>query len=280
MRKPHNKMSRLKTALVHVELVVLAAIVIYPLVWVLGASFSPTGGLASASAIPAHATSQNYLDLFVGTDYPRWYLNSFIVASTNSLASVILAALSAYAFSRLRFRGRKAGLALMLVLQTFPAFLTAIAIYILFLNFGLLDSLAGLVIASVAVQLPYNVWLLKGYMDNISISYDEAALTDGASRTQIFTKIILPLSSPMLIFVALTQFAVPWMDFILPRLLITSPQNRTVAIGLYDLIVDPTRNDFTVFAAGAVLVALPITILYIVLQRYLISGLTAGGEKG
>lgn len=275
-----TRQSRLTTVLVHLELLVAAAIVIFPLVWIVGASFSPTGGIGSATAIPHNATVANYLELFTGTDYGRWYVNSLIVASANSLVSVVLAALSAYAFSRLRFRGRKSSLVLMLVLQTFPAFLTAIAIYILFLNFGLVDSLVGLIIASIAVQLPYNIWLLKGYMDNISISFDEAALIDGANRNQIFLRIVLPLTSPMLIFVALTQFAAPWMDFVLPRLLISSDKNKTVAIGLFNLISDPFRNDFTVFAAGAVLVALPISVLYIVLQRYLISGLSAGGDKG
>src|SRR5699024_8531242 len=112
-------------------------------------------------------------------------------------------------------------------------------------------------------------WLLKGYVDGISTSFDEAALIDGASRTRIFTRIILPLMKPMLTFVAITQFAVPWMDFILPKLLISSPQHKTIAIGLFEII-----------AAGAVLVAVPITIVYIVLQKHLISGLTAGGEKG
>jgi len=193
---------------------------------------------------------------------------------------VVLSAFNAYVFSRLRFRGRSAGLLVMLVLQVFPSFLTAIAVYMLFLNLGLLDSLVGLVVVSVAAQLPYNTWLLKGYMDNISTSFDEAALMDGASRLQVFRIIVLPLTKPMLTFVAITQFAVPWMDFVLPQLLISSPEKKTIAIGLFAMVNDATRNDFTLFAAGAVLVAVPITILYIVLQRYLISGLTVGGEKG
>lgn len=167
-----------------------------------------------------------------------------------------------------------------LVLQMFPAFLTAIAVYMLFLNFGLLDSLVGLVVVGIAAQLPYNIWLLKGYLDNISPSFDEAALIDGASRTQIFTKIIIPLASPMLTFVAVLQFAAPWMDFILPRLLISSEEKKTVAIGLYSMIIDQTRNEFTLFASGSVLVAIPIAVLYIVLQKYLINGLSAGGDKG
>lgn len=270
----------LARAAVHCELVVMAAVVVYPLVWVVGASFGPDKGLANASAIPAGATLDNYRELLTGTDYPRWYLNSLIVATANAVLSVVLSAFNAYVFSRLRFRGRSAGLLVMLVLQVFPSFLTAIAVYMLFLNLGLLDSLVGLVVVSVAAQLPYNTWLLKGYMDNISTSFDEAALMDGASRLQVFRIIILPLTKPMLTFVAITQFAVPWMDFVLPQLLISSPEKKTIAIGLFAMVNDATRNDFTLFAAGAVLVAVPITILYVALQRYLISGLTVGGEKG
>lgn len=269
-----------KTVLIYIELVVLAVVVLYPLVWIVGSSFGSTGGLANASAIPENATLKNYVTLFLETDFPRWYANTLIVATINMVCSVILSAFSGYVFSRMKFRGRKASLLVILVLQIFPTFLTAIAVYMLFLNFGLLDSLAGLIVVSVAAQLPYNTWLLKGYIDDIPSSYDEAALLDGASRTQIFFKIVLPLTRPMLTFVAVTQFAAPWMDFILPRLLISSSENKTIAIGLYSMIADQTKNEFTTFAAGAVLVAVPITVLFIVLQRYIISGLSAGGEKG
>lgn len=272
--------SALKSVLVHLELAVVAVVVIYPLIWIVGASLGPGKGLANATAIPDGATLRNYVELLTSTHYPRWYLNSFLVATANMVLSVPLSAFSAYVFSRMRFRGRRAGLLAMLVLQIFPSFLTAIAVYMLFLNFGLLDSLVGLVVVSVAAQLPYNTWLLKGYMDTISSSLDEAALLDGASRTQIFVRILLPLTRPMLTFVAVTQFAVPWMDFILPQLLIRSPENKTIAIGLYAMVNDQTRNEFTLFAAGAVLVAVPITLLYVCLQRYLIHGLAVGGDKG
>lgn len=265
--------------LIHVELVIVAAAVLYPLIWIVGSSLGSGKGLANATAIPADPTLDNYVRLFADTDFGRWYLNSLFVALANMTVSVLLSAAAAYVFARLRFRGRKVGLVTMLVLQIFPTFLTAVAIYILYLNIGLLDSLVGLVVASVAVAIPYNIWLLKGYIDGISPSLDEAALIDGASRWQVFTKILLPLMVPMLTFVAVTQFAVPWMDFILPKLLISSPQNYTVAIGLFDMIADQTRNDFTTFAAGAILVAVPITLLYMLLQRFLVSGLSQGGDK-
>ena len=270
----------LKTTLIYIELIVVAVIVIYPLMWIVGSSFGSSKGLANASPIPANTTWNNYIHLFRNTDFPIWYMNTLKVAAANMVFGILLSTLGAYAFSRFKFKGKKASLLTILILQMFPTFLTAIAVYMLFLNFGLLDSLTGLIIVGVAAQLPYNIWLLKGYIDNISLSFDEAALIDGASRTQIFIRIIMPLASPMLTFVAVLQFAAPWMDFILPRLLISSEEKKTVAIGLYSMISDQTKNEFTLFAAGSVIVAIPIAILYIVLQKYLINGLTAGGDKG
>ncbi len=275
----HRTRSRLLTALIHIELAIVALIVLYPLAWIVGSSFGSGRSLAQASAFPDDPTLANYVRLLAETDFARWYGNSLIVAVSNMALSVLLSAAAAYVFARLRFAGRRTGLLVMLVIQIFPTFMTAIAIYILYLNFGLLDSLAGLVIASVAAAVPYNIWLLKGYLDGISTSLDEAAVLDGASHRQIFTRILLPLMTPMLTFVAVTQFAVPWMDFILPRLLISSPHNYTVAIGLFQMISDQTRNDFTTFAAGAILVAVPITVLYMLLQRFLVAGLAQGGEK-
>src|SRR5699024_684057 len=143
------------------------------------------------------------------------------------VGGVLLAALCGYVFSRVRFRGRKAGLLGILILQMFPTFLTAIAVYMLFLNFGLLDSLTGLALVSIAAALPYNTWLMKGYTDNLPESLDEAAALDGAGRMTILLRILLPLMRPMLTFVAITQFAVPWMDFILPRLVLQSPEKQT-----------------------------------------------------
>jgi len=271
---------RLASVFIHLELTVVALIVIFPLMWVVGASFSPGDGLASVSPIPTEATIEHYTNLFTGTDYGRWYLNSLYVAVINTIGSVVLAALCGWVFSRIRFRGRKVGLLGILILQMFPTFLTAIAVYMLFLNFGLLDSLTGLALVSMAAALPYNIWLMKGYTDNLPDSLDEAAAIDGAGRLTIFWKIILPLMRPMLTFVAITSFTVPWMDFILPRLLLQSTEKQTVALGLFDMISDQYSSEYTTFAAGAVILAVPITILYIVLQRYLVTGASAGAEKG
>ncbi|MBO3734367.1 sugar ABC transporter permease [Glycomyces niveus] len=271
---------RVTTALLHLQLLAVAVVVVFPLLWVVGSSFGPGGGLANAGPIPADATLDNYAELFTQTDYGRWYLNSLYVAVLNMAGSVALSALCGWVFARIRFRGRKASMLGILILQMFPSFLTAIAVYMLFLNFGLLDSLTGLALVSIAAALPYNTWLMKGYTDNLPASLDEAAALDGAGRLTIFRKIVLPLMRPMLTFVAITSFTAPWMDFILPRLLLQSSDKQTVAIGLFQLITDQYANDFTTFAAGAVVLAVPITILYIVLQRHLVTGAMAGAEKG
>jgi arabinogalactan oligomer / maltooligosaccharide transport system permease protein len=271
--------NRINSIFLHLWLLIGAAIVIFPLIWVVGASLGPSGSLANARPIPEHATIGNYVHLFRDTPFLRWYLNSLYVAVGTMIGGVLLSGLCGYVFSRIKFRGRKAGLLTLLVLQMFPTFLTAIAVYMLFLNFGLLDSLTGLILVSVAGALPYNIWLMKGYVDSLPASLDEAAMLDGAGRMTIFLRIILPLMRPMLKFVAITQFTFPWMDFILPRLLLQSQENQTVALGLFQMITDQYANDFTTFAAGAVALALPITVLYIVLQRYLISGAAAGAEK-
>ncbi|MEV3938429.1 sugar ABC transporter permease [Glycomyces sp. NPDC049804] len=271
---------RATSALLHLQLLAVAVVVVFPLLWVVGSSFGPAGGLANAGPIPADATLDNYTELFTQTDYGRWYLNSLYVAVLNMAGSVALSALCGWVFARIRFRGRKASMLGILILQMFPSFLTAIAVYMLFLNFGLLDSLTGLALVSIAAALPYNTWLMKGYTDNLPASLDEAAALDGAGRLTIFRKIVLPLMRPMLTFVAITSFTAPWMDFILPRLLLQSSDKQTVAIGLFQLITDQYANDFTTFAAGAVVLAVPITILYIVLQRHLVTGAMAGAEKG
>ena len=270
----------LSTVLIHLELLVVAAIVIFPLLWVVGASLSPGDGLGDASPFPVEATLTHYVSLFTDTAYGRWYLNSLYVAVFNMVGSVVLAALCGFVFSRIRFKGRKAGLLGILILQMFPAFLAAIAVYMLFLNFGLLDSLTGLALVSVAAALPYNIWLMKGYTDNLPASLDEAAALDGAGRLTIFVRILLPLMRPMLTFVAITQFTLPWMDFILPRLVLQSADKQTVALGLFQMISSEYANSYTTFAAGAVILAVPITVLYIVLQRYLVTGASAGAEKG
>jgi arabinogalactan oligomer/maltooligosaccharide transport system permease protein len=260
-------------------LIVLAVAILYPVIWIVGAAFNPGSSLASATAIPKHPTLNNFIRLLEETDYKRWYLNTLSIAFVNMTVSVLLVGTMGYVFARLKFAGKRVGLLAILILQMFPSFMGMIAIYVFFLNFGLLNQPLALVIIYSAGQIPYNTWLIKGYLKNVSVSLDEAAQIDGATKLQIYTKVVLPIMFPILTFVAITQFMAPWFDYILPSFLISSTQRKTLAVGLYELINTQTNTNFTMFAAGAVLVAAPIAILYLFLQRYLIDGLSAGANK-
>jgi arabinogalactan oligomer/maltooligosaccharide transport system permease protein len=267
------------TALIYIELVIVAVIVIYPLLWVIGSSLNPLNGIARSSIIPENPTLDNYLRLFQKTQYGKWYLNTFYVALVTTIFSIVIHTMTAFVFARFNFRFRKSGLLLVMILQMFPSFMGLTALYMVALNFGMLNNLNMLVIIYVAGGIPQNIWLVRGYMLNIPRSMDEAASIDGVTKMQLFFKIILPLSMPIVFFIAVTSFMGPWMDYMLPRYLINMNERRTLAIGLFDLI-NGQNADFTAFCAGAVLVAVPITALYMVFQRFLLEGLMAGANKG
>lgn len=272
-------LKKVKTVLIYVELIFVAALILVPVIWIVGSSFGNSTSLASASMIPKEPTLRNYQMLFEKTNFKQWYLNTLKIAVINMVCSTILSTLTAYVFSRFRFKGKTAGLMSIMVIQMFPSFMSMTALYILFQNFGLLDNLYGLAFIYIGGQIPYNTWLMKGYLAGIPFSLDEAALIDGATRLQIFRIIIIPLALPMITFLAVTTFMSPWMDYVLPRLLISSDNKKTLAVGLYELISGNTNSNYTMFAAGAILVAVPITILYMALQKYLIYGITAGATK-
>ncbi|QKS73358.1 sugar ABC transporter permease [Paenalkalicoccus suaedae] len=258
-------------------------IIAYPLLWTIGMSVNPGRSLFAASMFPESWSFEHYRWLFF--DDPRgrylmWYQNSLFVASLTSLFSVIVAALTAYAFSRFTFKGRKNGLYILLVLQMFPILMAMVAIYLLLSMIGLIDNLWGLIIIYVGSSIPMMTFLVKGYFDTIPRELDEAARIDGAGPLRIFFTIMLPLAKPILAVVALFQFMTPFMDFLLPRIILRSEENFTLALGLFNFVSNEFDNNFTRFAAGAILVAIPIAAVFLFLQRYLISGLTAGGTKG
>ena len=264
---------------VYALLIFMALLVLTPIVWIIGASFNPMSSLLSATAFPENPTVLHYVKLIKETKFVYWYANTLKIALINMAISVVLTSMTSYVFSRFRFKGKRAGLLSILILQMFPSFMGMMATYNILWQLNLLDTHSGLILTYAAGQVPYNTWLVKGYLANIPRSLDEAAKLDGASNLRIFTQIVLPLMKPILIFVALSQFITPWMDFIFPRMILSSPEKKTLAIGLYDMINANTNNNFTTFAAGAILVAVPITILYVCLQKYLIQGVTAGANK-
>jgi len=268
------------TILLYLLLIFLSLIVIIPIIWIIGSSFNQGGTLAGASMFPSNPTVRHYVALFRETDYLRWYWNTFKIAVIHTIFSIFLSTSMGYVFSRFIFKGKKVTLILMLILQMFPSFMSMIALFVLFLNFGLLDTHWALILVYSAGQIPINTWLIKGYLTSVPKELDESAMLDGASKLQTFTRIIFPLITPIVSFVGVTAFITPWMDFIFPRLIISSNENLTLAVGLFNMIVGDETNDYTMFAAGAVLVAIPITILYIAMQKFLIEGITAGASKG
>ncbi|MDF2473262.1 MAG: sugar transporter permease [Anaerocolumna sp.] len=272
--------NKINWLLIHLELILVALFVIIPIVWIIMSSLNTGNGLASASFIPKELTFDNYKRLFTDSNYSKWFLNSFIVAALNAVISVMLIMLTAWIMSRFRFRGRKTGLMAILLLSMFPTFLSMTAIYTLFWNFRLLDKPVALVIIYAAGAIPYNVWLVKGYLDGIPGEIDEAAYIDGSTYLKTFTKIVLPLSRPIITYCAVSQFMMPWMDYILPNMLLSSDESRTLAVGLFGMISGKENSNFTMFAAGAVLIAVPITILFMFFQKYLVQGIAAGANKG
>jgi arabinogalactan oligomer/maltooligosaccharide transport system permease protein len=268
----------LGTLFIYLDLIIVAVVVIYPLLWVIGTSLNSRAGV-TGSIIPANPTLDNYIRLFTKTKYGSWYLNTLIVAILTTIFSIVLHTMTAFVFARFRFRGRKMGLLFVMILQLFPSFMGLTALYMVALNFGMLNNLMMLVIIYVAGGIPQNIWLVRGYMLNIPRSLDEAAFIDGASKVQLFFNVILPLSLPIITFITVTSFMGPWMDYMLPRYLINQNEKRTLAIGLFDMI-SGTNNDVTTFCAGSVLVAIPITCLYMVFQKFLLEGLMAGANKG
>lgn len=274
--------SRLEVTLMYLFFLIMFIVIAYPLLWAVMMSLNPGTNMLVTSLIPESITFEHYKWLFTNprSDYLLWYKNSIIVAIANALGSVIITSLIAYAFSRYEFFGRKYGLYMFLLLQMFPALMGMVAIYILLNTIGLTDSLFGLLLVYLGGQIPFNAWLVKGYLDTIPKELDESAKIDGASHLRVFWSIILPLAKPILAVVALFNFMAPFMDFLLPRIVLTSPEKYTLALGLFNFINDQFSTNFTRFAAGAILIALPIAVVFLFLQRFLISGLTAGGTKG
>ncbi|CUN06104.1 MULTISPECIES: sugar ABC transporter permease [Turicibacter] len=279
-----NTMSKIKeisyTILIYLELIFMCIIVLFPIVWIVGSSFNQGSSLATATPFPENPTIEHYFRLFKETNFAQWYLNTLKIAVINMILSVALSTSMGYIFARFRFKGKKPALISVLVLQMFPSFMGMTALYILFLTFNMLDNHWALILCYAAGQIPMNTWLIKGYLGSIPKELDESAMIDGATKAQIFFKIIFPLAQPIISFVAVTQFMAPWMDFIFPRMIISTNSKLTLAVGLYDMINGQNQNNFTMFAAGCVLVAVPITILYVSMQRFLIEGITAGANKG
>jgi arabinogalactan oligomer / maltooligosaccharide transport system permease protein len=272
----------IRLTLTYLILAIVAVIIIYPVLWIIGSSLNPGDSLSGSSIIPKHATFAHYRELFdlSKSKYLIWYWNTLKICFFTMILAVLMISFMAYSFSRYRFKGRKYSLMTFLILQMIPNFAALIAIYVLALETGLIDKHIGLILFYVGGLLPINTWLAKGYFDTIPKELDESARMDGAGHFRIFWQIILPLAKPILAVIALFSFITPFTDFIIAGVLLRTEDKYTLAVGLYQLVAKQFGNEFTTFAAGAVLIAIPIALLFLSLQKFLISGLTAGSTKG
>jgi len=267
----------------YVILIFVILLIIYPLLWTIGASFNPGNSLVSTTMIPENPTLDHYRELFAGHEslqYVQWYKNSLKISVFTMLGSLISVSFTGYAFSRFRFKGRKYGLTLFLLLQMIPQFSALIALFVLAQMLGMMNNHWLLILLYIGGQIPMNTYLMKGYMDSIPIDLDESAKLDGASNTTIFWRIILPLSKPMLAVVAMNGFTGPLGDFVLSSTILRTPESYTLPIGLNNLVNQAQGASYTTFAAGAILISIPVAVVFLLLQRNFVSGLTTGGTKG
>ncbi|MBN9175844.1 MAG: sugar ABC transporter permease [Microbacterium sp.] len=257
----------------------------FPLVYVLSASFNPGGSLAASNSLFAAFDLSNYAALS-STRYWTWYGNTLVVGISAAVGAVLMGAAAAYAFSRFRFRGRRVGLTALLIIQMFPQALAFVAIFLMLLALGEVFPLLGLnsKIALICVYLGgalgVNTFLMYGFFNTIPKELDESAKIDGASHAQIFWRIIMPLVTPILAVVALLAFIASFGDYIISKIVLVSEDNWTLAVGMFQWVSNQLASNWGLFAAGAILASIPVLVLFLSLQRYIIGGLTAGSVKG
>ena len=284
MIKSYKLRRGLANAFIYTLLAVLGFIWICPLIYLVLQSFRGDPAAISNTIIPRTYSFDNYIKLFTDTatlNFPRWYLNTFVVACFTCVISTISVLMVSYTFSRLRFKSRKKFINVGMILGMFPGFMTMIAIYFLLKAMGLDRTLVALVICySAGSGLGFQI--SKGFFDTIPRALDEAATIDGATRNQIFWRIILPMSKPIVVYTVLTSFIGPWTDFILAKIIMGDKVDYyTVAIGLQRMVdIDHKTTHLKRFYAGSVLVAIPVTILFLKMQNYYVEGVTAGAVKG
>ena len=261
---------------------------IFPVLWVVSASLNPTGSLATQTLIPKNPGFGNYTTLLSSDIFPfwRWFGNSLKIASITSVVSLAITTIAAYAFSRFRFKGRQTMLKALFLIQVFPSLLALVATFLMISQVGDVFPFMGLgshnslILVYLGGSMGVNIWLMKGFLDTIPRDIDESAMVEGASDWQIFTKLILPLLRPILIVIAILNYIGTYGEFVLARVLLRDSAQYTLMLGLQTFAGAQFTQRWGVFAAGALLGALPIMIIYLTLQDQIVGGLTQGAVKG
>ena len=274
---------RVGNAVVYTVLVIMIVIWLFPFFGILLESFKAETSMQTTYLFPKQIGFDHYIRLFTKTDFPRWFLNTGIMGVATAVFQTVFVLSMSYVLSRLRFRGRRGLMNFMLILGMFPGFLTMILIYKVFNDLGLTMQMAplGLIIVYCASS-GMSYYVSKGFFDTLPKSLDEAARVDGATRAQVFYRIILPLSKPIVIYTVLMGFMAPWGDFMLASYLIhENSQGMNVAVGMFEWLSKTMVNtNYNMFCAAGVIVAIPVTIVFLCLQKYYVEGVTGGAVKG
>jgi arabinogalactan oligomer/maltooligosaccharide transport system permease protein len=274
--------SPLKRVLIHLTLLLACLIAAFPVIRVFGTALRPGNNLLNPTldVIPRGATLDAFHHVLFETGLPNWILNSLAITLGTASVGLILAATSAYAFSRYRFRARGLGLTFLFATQLIPGIMLLVPIYLLAVKFGLVATYQGLVIAYSVTAVPFSIWILKGYYDTVPIDLEEAARIDGCSEFQAFRKVLLPLSLPALAIVFLFNFLAAWGEYFTARVLIGSREDLlTWTLGL-QRFQQQFQTQWADLSAASIIVSVPIVILFVYISKYLVSGLTLGGVKG
>lgn len=271
---------RLNHILTYLYLIALSIIIIYPLLITVMSAFKSGNVVAFKLDGSTNFTFDNFLGLFNETLYGTWYLNTLIIATVTMIVQTSIIVLAGYAYSRYNFVARKQSLVFFLIIQMVPTMAALTAFFVMALMLNALNKSWFLIFLYIGGGIPMNAWLMKGYFDTVPISLDESAKLDGAGHFRRLWQIVLPLVRPMIAIQALWAFMGPFGDYILSKFLLREKEFYTVAVGLQTFISDPKNLKISYFAAGAILIALPISILFFFLQKNFVSGLTSGGDKG
>lgn len=285
--KHAKMMESVVQAIIHIGLVVTVIVILFPIFWIVLASLREVGNLFGGSTLKLEELSLvNYSKLLKETDFLLWVRNSFIVCSISTLLTLCFTCTAGYAFSRFQFAGKKYGLMFMIIIQMFPAMMAMVALYNLLNVFdvwtrGLIGfNLLGLILIYAGGGIPFNTWLIKGYLDSIPKELEESAYMDGATQWQAFLRITLPLMGPIMAVTGIFTFIGAYNDFLIPSIVLQDSTQYTLAVGLRSFISGRFSMNWTEFAAASALGALPILIVFLALQRFLVEGLTKGALKG